>query len=165
MAQPLTSFFSQPPKQTLANSFQVCFPIGFRCPIKYLDCQAHKSCSLSRLRGTQSVLLQKGCSAGSLRHTQQGGGHGENETDGPTDLHSGKQHQGLSSPDPIHQDVLSGVELLGTEQNRNRQQQERSSKVLCSVKTHRSELQPATLETLLFHLLAVAAETFKLPQA
>lgn len=112
MAQPLTSFFSQPPKQTLANSFQVCFPIGSRCPIKYLDCQAHQSCSLSRLRGTQSVLLQKGRFAGSLRHTQQGGGHGENETEGPTDLHSGKQHLGLSSPDPIHQDVLSGVSCL-----------------------------------------------------
>lgn len=57
-------FFSQPPKQTLANSFQVCFPIGSRCPIKYLDCQAHKSCSLSRLRGTQSLLLQIGAFCG-----------------------------------------------------------------------------------------------------
>lgn len=113
------------------------------------------------------MLLQKGRFAGSLRHTEQGGGHGENETERRTDLHSGKQQLGPSSPDPIHQDVLSGVSCLetGTEQNRTRQQQERSSKVLFSVKTHRSELQPATLETLLFHSLAVAAETFKLPQA
>lgn len=112
------------------------------------------------------MLLQKGRFAGSLRHTQQGGGHGENEAAAPTDLHSGsKQQLGLSSPDPIHQDVLSGASCLepsGIATGNNRR-----GVAKCSAASKHTEVKllPATPETLLFHSLAVAAETFKLPQA
>lgn len=52
------------------------------------------------------------------------------------------------------------------ERNHDRQpQREVARKVLCSVQTQWVEFQPETLEILLFHSAAAAAETFQQPQA
>lgn len=82
-------------------------------------------------------------------------------------MHSGKRLH-LSSPDPMHGNAPSGASRLEseTERNRDRQQQrEVASKVLCSVQAQWGVLQPGTPETLLFHSIAAAAETFQLRQA
>lgn len=66
----------------------------------------------------------------------------------------------------MHGNAPSSASCPGSETERNHdRQQQREVKVLCSVQTQWGVLQPETPETLLFHSVAAAAETFQQPQA